>query len=291
MQRKKILNYLMVVATVSVLFTACRKKEDDRTAVDSDTSGAADNALAQGTFNDVSNISDQGAAGGLSSYLPTNNGSEERGILSNCTNVIITPTNNGTAHTFTINFGTTDCLCGDGRYRRGAVMVSFSGQGTPWQAYNDSSAANKHTIEFYQYYVNNNHVEGIHTITNNGHINGHLNYTIEVAGGKITKPNGGGVVSWQSSRTREWIEGESTSAWTDDVYLISGSASGTHASGNAFSETASNLRIAIGCPYIESGVLQLTPSGKPMRTVDFGNGACDANATVTINGHVFNIIL
>ncbi|MCE9540860.1 MAG: hypothetical protein K8R85_16825, partial [Bacteroidetes bacterium] len=62
MKTKKILKYLLVAITTGLVFTACIKKEDGRIGLDSDTSGATDNALAQGTFNDVSNISDQGAA-------------------------------------------------------------------------------------------------------------------------------------------------------------------------------------------------------------------------------------
>lgn len=290
MKTKKNIKYLLVAITIGMLFTACRKKEDGRIGLDSDTSGATDNALAQGTFNDVSNISDQGAVGGLISYSSTNNGSDLRGVLSQC--ATITRTSNGGTHRVTIDFGPTDCLCTDGRKRRGSVIIDFAGQGTLIQAYNDSLSVNKHIITFYQYYVNDNHVEGTHVITNNGHnSNGHLNYTIEVAGGKITKPNGGGVVNWQSFRTREWTEGEGTSAFDDDVYLINGNASGTQANGTSFTETATNLKIAIGCPYIKSGVLQFTPSGKPVRSIDFGNGTCDAAATVTISGHVFNIVL
>lgn len=280
--------YIIIAITIGVFVTACRKK-DDRIAIDSDTSGAADNAMVQGTDNDVSNISDQGAVGGLISYTSTNNGPDVRGILSQC--AIITTTSNGTAHTVTVDFGPDNCVCIDGRKRRGSIIISFSGQGTLEDAYKDSLPANKHTITFFQYHVNDASVEGVHTIINRGHINGHLNYTIQVADGKITKPNGGGVITWQSSRTRILTEGESTTAFDDNVYLISGTSSGTHSNGNSFSETATDLKIAIGCRYIKSGTLQLTPFNKPVRTIDFGNGDCDPNATVTINGHVFNIVL
>ena len=53
----------------------------------------------------------------------------------------------------------------------------------------------------------------------------------------------------------------------------------------------SALRKEIGCRHIVSGSLALTPSGKPTRYVDFGTGACDDQATVTINGNVYNITL
>lgn len=280
METKNLFKYLMVVATVGVLFTACKKEKDE--PVDKDTSGAADNALAEGSFNDASNISDQAAAGNLTSYLSANNGSDERGILSSCATITHDTTTN--PRTIVVNFGTTNCLCGDGRYRRGIVNVSYSGH------YRDS--ASTHTITFTNYYVNDNQVTGSHSVTNNGHNNnGHLSFTIAVTG-TIIKANNGGVISWTSNRVRVWSEGESTAIWSDDVYLITGSASGSHSNGNSFTANiTSALKIKLNCHNIVSGGLDLTPSGKPTRSIDWGNGTCDNQATVTINGQVYNITL
>jgi hypothetical protein len=50
--------------------------------------------------------------------------------------------------------------------------------------------------------------------------------------------------------------------------------------------------MAIGCrKHFTQGVLEHTPSGKAMRTIDYGNGACDDQATVTINGNTYTITL
>ena len=40
-----------------------------------------------------------------------------------------------------------------------------------------------------------------------------------------------------------------------------------------------------------AGVLEHTPGGKATRYIDYGNGSCDDQATVTINGHVYTITL
>jgi hypothetical protein len=272
---------LITTAVVSILIPSCRKDKDDD---DKDTMTARDNALAEGHFNDAANIADQAATGSLSSYLSPS-GTEVKSMLSTC--ATITHDTTISPRLITINFGTTNCLCSDGRYRRGIINVSYTG------AYRDSASV--HTITFNNYYVENHKISGTKTVTNNGHNTaGHLTYSINVTG-QVDKFNGG-VVTWNSTRTREWILGENTMVWGDDVYLITGSASGvsTPAGGTATSFTAnitSALRKEIGCRNIVSGKFELTPSGKATRYVDFGTGACDNQAQVTINGHVYNVTL
>jgi len=284
MKTKNLLKYLMVAATAGILFTACKKEEITPTPaiVDNDTEGASDNALAESAFNDAGNISDQAASGGLTSYLSASNSSDERGILSSC--ATITHDTTTSPRTIIIDFGTTNCLCSDGRYRRGIINVSYSGH------YRDSASV--HTITFTNFYVNNNNVAGSKSVTNNGHNNnGNLTFTITISG-TIIKANNGGTISFTSNRLREWTEGEGTSMWMDDVYLITGTANGSHSNGNSFTAVITTaLKIKLNCHHIVSGGLDLTPSGKPTRSIDWGNGTCDNQATVTINGNVHNITL
>lgn len=278
MKSKNLLKYLMIVTITGFLFTSCKKKQDD---MDNDTSAAGDNALAEATYNDVHNIADQASTGTLTSYSPTFN-SNEKGLLSSCATVTINTTVN--PHTITVDFGTVNCQCSDGRNRRGIINITYTGN------YRDS--ASTHTITFTNYYVNDNQVLGTKTVTNIGrNAAGHSVFSISV-NGTIIKANNGGTITWTSSRTREWIIGESTPNCSDDVYLISGSASGTNTSGNSFTAQITNpLRRELSCRHFVSGTFTLTPSGKATRTIDFGNGVCDDQATVTINGNVYNITL
>lgn len=281
MKTTNITKYLIVTATIGIILGACRKKDVE--PEDKDTSVAVDNALAEGYFNDAATISDQAATGNLTSFLSGyNNDSDERDMMSGC--ATITHDTTSTPRTITVDFGSSNCLCNDGRYRRGMIHVSYTGH------YRDSLST--HTITFMNYYVNDNKVEGTHTVTNNGHNNqGHLTYSISV-NGTITKANGGGVITWSSTRTREWIQGESTAIWADDIYLISGTANGTNSAGNPYSVTiTSALKVKLSCKHIVSGTLDLTPSGKATRTIDWGGGDCDNQATVTINGNTYTITL
>lgn len=280
MKTLNLAKYLMVAATIGILLNSCKKKEDE--PEDNDTSAATDNATAEGYFNDANSISDQAASGNLTSFLSTTNNDGERGIMSVCATITHDTVSN--PRTITINFGTTNCLCNDGRYRRGIINVSYTGH------YRDSLST--HTITFTNYFVNDHQVLGSKTVTNNGHNNaGNLTFSISV-NGSVIKANNGGTITYTSTRTREWIEGEHTSIWNDDVYLITGTASGSSSNGNSFTATViTALKVKLSCQWIVSGRLDLTPSGKPTRTIDWGSGNCDDDATVTINGNTYNINL
>lgn len=255
---------------LSLAVFGCRKDDDDN-----ETTSAADNTLAQQTFDDVQSISDQAAEGNLTSF-------KTGGIASGC--ATITNDTIAVPHLLTIDFGALNCLCNDGRSRRGQILVSYTGK------YKDSASV--HTLTFSDYYVNDNHVMGTKTVTNGGtNGNGNVFYIVEV-NGSIGLADSSGTLTWVSSRVREWLEGYSTLPWDDDVYSITGTASGTRADGNSFTaEITEALRKEIGCRWIVDGVVEFTPDGKPTRVVDFGDGVCDNQATVTVNGHSFPITL
>lgn len=268
---------LCLIACVS--FVSCKK--DDKEDIDNDYTTARDNNLADAYFNDVSNISDEASTGSVTSYKLGNNlGS----LMSTCATVSLDT--NVSPKILTIDFGPTDCLCNDGNYRRGKIIVSFTG------AYADPG--HTHTISFDQYFVNLNQITGTKTVVNNGlNSAGHPSFAVTVNGSVILDASyGGGTITQTSTRTREWIEGFNTTLWSDDVYLISGTASGTSSKGQAYSmSTTTALRKEIGFKHFVSGILVYSRSGKSDITIDYGSGARDNIATVTIKGYSFNIIL
>jgi len=80
------------------------------------------------------------------------------------------------------------------------------------------------------------------------------------------------------------------------MYAITGSASGTKASGASFTVNITealirNMSSSLCRRHFTQGKVELTPSGKATRFIDYGTGACDDQATVTINGNVYNITL
>lgn len=275
-----IFQILLVTGLLLLAFASCRKDKEE----DTDTTSSRDNAFAEATYQDVANITEEAAkTGTLSNYRIS--GTE--GLLSACATVTHDSINNSNPDTITVDFGTVNCTGSDGRNRRGKIIISYSGR------YRDSLTTIN--ITFDNYFVNDNQVLGTKTIVNNGHnAAGHLVYTITV-NGEIRLASNGGTITWTANKVREWTSGENTLVWADDIYSITGSATGTGASGNQFSANITSPLIrnmAVGCRrHFVKGTVELTPANKPMRVIDYGNGTCDDVATVTINGNVYTVQL
>jgi hypothetical protein len=275
------LGFALVALVSASIFTSCKKQENDEEK-DKDTASASDQSLASSTVNDMTSIADEaGKTYNVSSFKTA----ESSAMLSSCATIAFDTL--AAAKTITVNFGFTNCQGNDGRNRRGMLILSFTGK------YRDSLTVI--TVTPQNYFVDDNQVMGSKTITNKGHNAAHhLVYDIN-ANIQIIKANAAGSISWQCTRQREWLTGESTLIWSDDTYSITGNASGTTANGNTFTSTITSPLIrnmAIGCRrHFTQGVLEHTPGGKATRYIDYGNGACDNQATVTINGNVYSITL
>ena len=283
MYAKKISIFIAAsVISSSLLFTSCKKDASK----DSDVEAAENSVLAEASFDDVTTISDQAALSGSVNMRVAGDASvnrEDGSLGSGCATVSIDTVT--VPHAITIDFGATNCLCNDGRNRRGKIILSYTGR--------YKEAGTVISISFNNYFVNDNQLTGTKKITNQG-VNsaGNLVYKIEV-NGQVIKANGAGTITWVSTRQREWTAGASTPlVLSDDAYSITGSATGTNASGKSYTFTITKPIVRkMSCHYIESGVIDITPEGKPTRTLDYGNTGCDANATVTILGYSFPIIL
>ncbi len=259
---------LSMVAAALIIFTACRKNKNTA----EDITYASDHAVSEQTFNDVQAVADLAATNtsGTLGY---------KGTGSGCATVTHTPGN------IVIDFGSTNCLCHDGRYRRGQILVSYSGN------YADSGSV--HTITFNNFYQNDNKITGTKTVTNIGHNSlGQPCFTVTI-NGSVTHPGGGTITStW--SRTRTWTAGYNTTDNSDDVYEISGSGTMTRANGNIISiNITTPLVVANNCHWIEAGTVTYSLSGNIKRTLNYGDTAnCDDAATVTLaNGTVKTITL
>ncbi len=261
-------------------FYSCTKNNSSNDA-DNETQSAADNSFAESTNNDVITISTQSEDNGVTGSL----GDSTYGyLLSPCANVSIDNISN--PHRLIIDFGNSNCLCLDGKYRRGKILVAYTG------LYRDSGST--HTISFNNYYVNDYKIEGTQTVINNG-VNGADNITFSIQVNSTITDTSGRTLTYTSERTREWVAGEATeglTGWIDDVYSITGTASGTAFDGTQFtSNIASALIVALNCRWIEEGKIEFKPDGKLTRTINYGNGDCDNKATVSIAGLSFDILL
>lgn len=262
-----------LLLTATVLFAACKKDKTDVIADDGDTGYAAEHYSLESASNEGQTLLDVAVANNnsVSGYLRTTGGTPTP--LSACATV----THDTTTHVLTLDFGPTNCLCGDGVYRRGKILCTYTGR------YKDMASV--HTITYQNFYRNDNQLTGSKTVTNMGaNSAGQVYYTV-VDSLALSLANGTGTRSWVSTRTRTWTAGYSTAIWSDDAYSITGTGTVTRVNGHTFAvAVTAPLQIAAGCNWIKAGTLTITPQTAAVRTLDYGNGTCDDSATLSVNG-------
>jgi hypothetical protein len=253
---------------------SCKKESTTNQNLQSTTAVAADNSKAEAAYDNVKLWSDKAMAGHA---LKTGNG--DTVYMGTC--VLATLNLGVNPYLLTIDFGNTNCLCDDGKYRRGKIIVTFTG--SYW------SQGTVITYSFDNFFVDNDQILGTKTITNMGtDQSGHPWWQVQVSG-QIILANNGGNITWNSSYQYEWSEGYGTPfVWWDDVYLISGSANGVSAGGVSYSYSITTpLKKKLNCEWIVSGILEIQPQGAPAAILDYGDGTCDDILNVTYDGQTF----
>lgn len=293
------------ILLLAISFSACKKRR-----LDKQTTSSEDNSVAEQMFDDVFNVTDK-----FDDTESDMDGENKTGTLNDtcythslysCLEICkdyIDLTN--WERTVTFDFGTTGCTTGDGRSRTGKVIAHRTGK------YRNAGSTTVITTD--DYTVDGYSVEGTKTITNLGkNAQNQQQYSVVVSG-EITTPDGD-VITWNSSRTRTWVEGADT--WIlgtlntdgsidslywigvdgiyDDVWEITGNGDGINRNGRAFDmEITSALRVQWCQPYIEvtQGIIELQPEDLSVRSVNFGDGTCDNKAVATIgnNDYEFNL--
>lgn len=277
---------LIALSTIIVL-SSCRKDKD--MDVDSSTQSSTDNGAAENIFLDIKKVVEEAVDDEGQTAKFGNEGKAY--TFGACATVTTVPAwgNPTFPKTMTIDFGSTNCTGYNGVNRRGQLIISITDH--------YRTAGSILTVQPQNLYINDVRVDGTKTLTNNGYnSNNHLEYVVQVSNAQLTYTDGT-ALTWNSTRTNEWIAGDSTTLFThgipgicDDVYLVSGSANGVNRNGLSYTvNITSPLRKEICCRWVSSGTMDIIPNGFATRTVDFGAGVCDNNATVTINGNTYNV--
>lgn len=255
---------LGLAALICLSIISCRK---DRQNKDWDNTSTQDNSLAENYFSDVYKVVDD----------VSSNTTGIKDITIGCIDTIIVDTTSN-PRTILVDFGTDDCTGTDLRVRKGKLHITYTGR------YRTQGTVITITPE--NYTVDGYLIQGTKTITNNGlNANGKPYFTVNV-NGSITAPSNAYTVTWNSTRTRTWISGNNTATIWDDVYEITGSASGTNRNGSPYSMTIQTpLRAEIGCRWIVSGVINMQPQDGQLRVINFGSGDCNNGFTVTVDGN------
>lgn len=204
---------------------------------------------------------------------------------TSCPAVTIDPIGQNFPKTITIDFGEIGCEGPEGNVRTGKIIIVISGR-----HHTDGSVK---SVSFENFTVNGFKVEGTKTITNMGRRdNGNMYWKIVVEGAKITSPEGL-TFQWESVREREWVSGEDTPFFIrDDVYEITGYTNGVNRFQKEFSVTVHTpLVVKMNCRFIVQGSVLIQIEGRPSAILDYGKGACDNIATITVNGETKQIRL
>lgn len=277
-----LLSAFAVLFTVFV-FTSCQKESSSTTDTlteEQATTYSDESAQAEASFDDVSDLAmiaaeEEGIASeGGRGYMPL---FEELMLrLGPCATITVTPNDSTYPKTITIDFGPTGCLCADGKYRRGAIVIHLT---APIRR-----PGAVMTTTFVDFYLNRAHIEGTKTVSNLSS-GGNIKFTVQVVGGKVTFPSGRG---WQYNGLKyvAQIEGGSTRTIRDDVFKIEGRSKTEFNSGvtvNLNTETPLIKRVV--CPWISNGTLKIKINSRIL-FLDFGapnNGSCDNKALLTWN--------
>ncbi len=191
-----------------------------------------------------------------------------------------------TATTWTRTVVFDNCTLPNGNVLDGTIIVSGS--------LNFDTPLHTISYTFIDFHHNNILIEGNRTVVRSMQSTAILDTVHPVANMSIdmtvTFPNGN-VYHRVGNRVRELIEGFDTPMiWADNVFSISGSWTTTFPAGTRTSTITTPLRVRANCPYIVRGVVEIVRNDNTA-VLDYGNGECDNQATLTVNGTTTTITL
>ena len=263
---------------ITFVLSACGKFRYDK------DQSAEVNRKVESAFDEMTNISDQAITGNMVYYknggvIVTHPGDKPVQEKTAC-NVIITIDTAGTLKTVTVDYGSTNCDCNDGKTRRGKIVTTYTG------FYHAQGTIITHTPV--DYYVNDIKIDGTKTVENMGtNASGQPYFNVQING--VATLTSGETMTYTSTRVRTWTDGFTTLFNRfDDEYDITGTAEGVFSSGGGYTANiTSAVHIKVGCGFPVSGTVEITPQSNPVRVLDYGSGTCDATFTVTVNGNTY----
>ncbi len=263
--------YLMIASAVIFSFISCQK---DSSASDQSVLNIADDdAVSDAVFEDVFNTADN--AGIVLDQLEKGGSAKSLVVVTDsCPTITVSNPDAGVwPKTLTIDYGT-GCTGFYDNTRSGRIIIEVTGPRL--------ETGSKKTITFEDYYFNGIKVEGTKVIENMGYNeNQNLVFSVKLTDGKLTLPDGN-IVTRSTDHQREWIAGLLTNNIWDDECLITGTASGTTLDGVAYVNTITTaLHWTRTCFFVVSGVVKIQREGKEDVEINYGEGQCDAKATVT----------
>jgi hypothetical protein len=267
--KRKLLYLPLAFLFTGILFQQCKKdeeKENEDLTYSQNTTSQTNNANNE--FEDVGRIADEA--------INTEDASNMRvAAADHCWDTLI---HDKTSHLITVKYN--GSTCSDGRIRKGNILIDY----VPGKSYIETGY--QCTITLQNYSVNGIKVEGTRKIENLGpNSANNLVHKITEANGKVTYTDNS-TITWASTRTREWKNFLNTPFnFTDDEWIISGTANGIKQDGKAYSINFDKITYKMPClilniAYPSSGLETITVPEGALK-VNFGQGNCDKEVVIT----------
>ncbi len=273
MKKQKLKLSMLILAIVGLMLTSC---QDEAIVIDSSASEIIDVKTAETqaevdkASEDVSTIIEEVY---LSEELPslTKSSPNER-YLPDCVAITVVIVQN--MKTVTIDFGE-GCELRNGNFVSGIIVLEYK---------LDPEALTKMiSYSFENFYFNYKNVAGGGSIfreRSNENENHQATKTFDIT---VTWEDGS-FASKEGVKVREWIEGQGTPAWGDNVFLITGNGTFTKKDGTVLSaQVVEPLRRELACRFLVSGIVNLAKN-ENTGVLNYGDGTCDDLATISING-------
>ena len=266
---KRILTPAVIAIAAMFSLNGCLKDKNP----DTETTSATDNSICENEFMRLLPTVKKIAIDepGVHRYSNGNH------VQSSCPTVTVPDSMYQYPRHIIIDYGTgcTDPV--DGKVRSGKITGTVS---LPWD-----SLGTVVTLSLDTFKVNGIQFQGTVTLTRTGPNSFHK----VVTNGKCTKTSTTApwTILFASTHDITFTSGSNVS--TDpQVITVTGTNTGTDRNGTTWTSTITSPIVRdLDCTWITKGTVNLTPSGKPVRTVDFGDGTCDNKGTITINGNKF----
>ena len=277
----------------SLLMASSCSKENSRSGTDdeqevtaskvsSESDGQAE-LIFNGLFDDAMGVNDEVGMSGTGVF----------GRINACPTVTVIHLNPPAVFPVRVvlDFGNPGCTGNDGHLRSGRIITEYTNR----LLYPGAIA----TTTFDGFYFDSIHVEGIHKIANTSSGTTNRQFTVTVRDAKLTRSNGD-YIKWKSDKVVSQIEGLITADFRDDIFSITGSAEGQVKRGNLLVGWTSSIREPLIkkfiCRWIVKGIIRTVrinaiPNSPWIAELNFGNGACDNLAVITINGVPHQITL
>ncbi len=264
---------LIGVLIISLGFSACDKNEENEDwSIDEAVTYATEQTDAEAVDADLEALAEEAETGELTSFK---NASSCATLVRDTTTI---------PPRIIIDFGPANCIGPDSNYRRGQIIISYTGiRGQ--RGYNRNLVTQN-------YFFNDREVISNINLTRTGtNANGNPQSTRN-GNGAIVSINQQDTLYWTVNRSREFTQGSNTLVRLDDEFELRGTSNVWTSNGRNRSTTiTSPLLRKARCRWISSGTIQITNGRGQTATLNYGNGTCDRWATLNVNGRTRQIRL